>query len=48
LPILFLRSRFLTFGFPAGTYRLRYFGDSKPLIGSISAFTGTSGNFTIA
>ncbi|KAJ7815949.1 Neutral/alkaline nonlysosomal ceramidase [Mycena olivaceomarginata] len=33
---------------PAGTYRLRYFGDSKPLIGSISAFTGTSGNFTIA
>ncbi|KAJ7802418.1 Neutral/alkaline nonlysosomal ceramidase [Mycena olivaceomarginata] len=27
-------------GTPAGTYRLRYFGDSKPLIGSISAFTG--------
>ncbi|KAJ6579640.1 ceramidase [Mycena vulgaris] len=35
-------------GTPAGTYRLRYFGDSKPLIGSISAFTGTSSNFTIA
>ncbi|KAF7354597.1 Neutral ceramidase [Mycena sanguinolenta] len=35
-------------GTPAGTYRLRYFGDSKPLIGSISAFTGTSGNFTVA
>ncbi|KAJ6506372.1 Neutral/alkaline nonlysosomal ceramidase [Mycena vitilis] len=35
-------------GAPAGTYRLRYFGDSKPLIGSISAFTGTSSNFTIA
>ncbi|KAF7324309.1 Neutral/alkaline nonlysosomal ceramidase [Mycena venus] len=33
---------------PAGTYRLRYFGDSKPLIGSISAFTGTSSNFTVA
>ncbi|KAJ6544353.1 Neutral/alkaline nonlysosomal ceramidase [Mycena capillaripes] len=35
-------------GTPAGTYRLRYFGDSKPLIGSISTFTGTSSNFTIA
>ncbi|KJA28727.1 hypothetical protein HYPSUDRAFT_33070 [Hypholoma sublateritium FD-334 SS-4] len=35
-------------GTPAGTYRLRYFGDSKPLIGSISAFTGTSSSFTIA
>ncbi|KAF8169047.1 Neutral/alkaline nonlysosomal ceramidase [Mycena galopus ATCC 62051] len=35
-------------GTPAGTYRLRYFGDSKPLIGSISSFTGTSGNFTVA
>ncbi|KAF7302949.1 Neutral ceramidase [Mycena kentingensis (nom. inval.)] len=34
-------------GTPAGTYRLQYFGDSKPLIGSISAFTGTSGNFTV-
>ncbi|KAJ6615452.1 Neutral/alkaline nonlysosomal ceramidase [Mycena sp. CBHHK59/15] len=35
-------------GTPAGTYRLRYFGDSKPFIGSISAFTGTSSNFTIS
>ncbi|KAJ7064710.1 Neutral/alkaline nonlysosomal ceramidase [Mycena amicta] len=35
-------------GTPAGTYRLQYFGDSKPLIGSISAFTGTSGNFTVS
>ncbi|KAJ7066898.1 Neutral/alkaline nonlysosomal ceramidase [Mycena belliarum] len=35
-------------GTPAGTYRLRYFGDSKPFIGSISSFTGTSSNFTIA
>ncbi|KAJ7618532.1 Neutral/alkaline nonlysosomal ceramidase [Roridomyces roridus] len=34
-------------GTPAGTYRLRYFGDSKPLIGSISAFTATSSNFTV-
>ncbi|KAJ7213245.1 Neutral/alkaline nonlysosomal ceramidase [Mycena rebaudengoi] len=33
---------------PAGLYRLRYFGDSKPFIGSISAFTGTSSNFTVA
>ncbi|KAJ7039381.1 Neutral/alkaline nonlysosomal ceramidase [Mycena alexandri] len=33
---------------PAGTYRLRYFGDSKPLIGSISGFTGTSSNFTVS
>ncbi|KAJ6473129.1 Neutral/alkaline nonlysosomal ceramidase [Mycena sanguinolenta] len=35
-------------GTPSGTYRLRYFGDSKSLFGSISAFTGTSGNFTVA
>ncbi|TFK45129.1 ceramidase [Crucibulum laeve] len=35
-------------GTPTGTYRLRYFGDSKPLIGSISSFTGTSASFTIA
>ncbi|KAF8883297.1 Neutral/alkaline non-lysosomal ceramidase-domain-containing protein [Infundibulicybe gibba] len=27
-------------GTPAGTYRIAYFGDSKPLIGSISAFSG--------
>ncbi|ETW74738.1 hypothetical protein HETIRDRAFT_391411 [Heterobasidion irregulare TC 32-1] len=33
---------------PSGTYRIQYFGDSKPLIGSISPFTGTSSNFTIA
>ncbi|KAJ7074829.1 Neutral/alkaline nonlysosomal ceramidase [Mycena belliarum] len=31
-----------------GTYRIRYFGDSKPLIGSISPFIGTSSNFTLA
>ncbi|KAJ7110586.1 Neutral/alkaline nonlysosomal ceramidase [Mycena epipterygia] len=31
-----------------GTYRIRYFGDSKPLIGSISAFVGSSSNFTVA
>lgn len=30
-----------------GTYRIRYYGDSKPLIGSISAFTGTSNSFTL-
>ncbi|KAF8155254.1 Neutral/alkaline nonlysosomal ceramidase [Mycena galopus ATCC 62051] len=30
-----------------GTYRLRYFGDSKPLIGNITAFVGTSANFTV-
>ncbi|THU89409.1 Neutral/alkaline nonlysosomal ceramidase [Dendrothele bispora CBS 962.96] len=34
-------------GTPSGTYRLRYFGDSKPLIGSISPFTGTSSNFMV-
>ncbi|KAH8831641.1 ceramidase [Flagelloscypha sp. PMI_526] len=32
---------------PAGTYRFTYYGDSKPLIGSISAFTGSSGSFTV-
>ena len=30
-----------------GTYRLRYNGDAKPLIGSIEAFTGTSAEFTL-
>ncbi|KAF5374642.1 hypothetical protein D9615_008931 [Tricholomella constricta] len=35
-------------GTPAGTYRLSYFGDSKPLIGSISAFSGVSSSFTVA
>ncbi|KIK60282.1 hypothetical protein GYMLUDRAFT_43572 [Collybiopsis luxurians FD-317 M1] len=34
-------------GTPSGTYRIRYFGDSKPLIGSISSFTGQSSNFTV-
>ncbi|KAK7691528.1 hypothetical protein QCA50_004927 [Cerrena zonata] len=35
-------------GTPAGPYRISYFGDSKPLIGSISPFTGQSSNFTIS
>ncbi|KIM36782.1 hypothetical protein M413DRAFT_20430 [Hebeloma cylindrosporum] len=35
-------------GTPAGTYRLSYYGDSKPLIGSISSFTGTSSSFTVS
>ncbi|KAA1470483.1 Neutral/alkaline nonlysosomal ceramidase [Dentipellis sp. KUC8613] len=35
-------------GTPSGTYRISYFGDSKPLIGAISAFTGRSSNFTVA
>ncbi|GJJ12006.1 hypothetical protein Clacol_006244 [Clathrus columnatus] len=35
-------------GTSSGSYRIQYFGDSKPLIGSISSFTGTSGVFTIA
>ncbi|KAJ7626794.1 Neutral/alkaline nonlysosomal ceramidase [Roridomyces roridus] len=30
-----------------GIYRIRYFGDSKPLIGSISEFVGSSSNFTV-
>ncbi|TFY58339.1 hypothetical protein EVG20_g8190 [Dentipellis fragilis] len=33
---------------PGGTYRISYFGDSKPLIGAISSFTGRSSNFTVA
>ncbi|KAJ7839873.1 Neutral/alkaline nonlysosomal ceramidase [Mycena leptocephala] len=32
---------------PPGTYRLRYFGDLKPLVGAISAFVGASSNFTV-
>ncbi|OCH91072.1 Neutral/alkaline nonlysosomal ceramidase [Obba rivulosa] len=32
----------------AGTYRLSYFGDAKPLIGSITSFIGHSSNFTVA
>ncbi|KAI0753569.1 Neutral/alkaline nonlysosomal ceramidase [Daedaleopsis nitida] len=35
-------------GTPAGTYRLTYFGDSKPIIGSITPFVGHSSNFTIS
>ncbi|KAJ8515814.1 hypothetical protein ONZ45_g6805 [Pleurotus djamor] len=35
-------------GTPAGSYRINYFGDSKPLIGSISSFSGTSATFTVA
>lgn len=33
---------------PAGTYRITYKGNSKPLIGPISAFTGISSNFTVS
>ncbi|KAK3381438.1 Neutral/alkaline nonlysosomal ceramidase [Podospora didyma] len=32
----------------AGTYRVKYYGDSKPLIGSIKAFFGTSNSFTLS
>ncbi|KAF2475414.1 Neutral/alkaline nonlysosomal ceramidase [Lindgomyces ingoldianus] len=31
----------------AGTYRLRYFGDSKTIGGTITAFSGTSGAFRL-
>lgn len=31
-----------------GTYRVKYYGDSKPLIGSISSFTGTSNSFQLS
>ncbi|KAK4157035.1 Neutral/alkaline nonlysosomal ceramidase [Chaetomidium leptoderma] len=31
----------------AGTYRIKYYGDSKPLIGKIKAFEGTSNTFTL-
>ena len=31
----------------AGTYRVKYYGDSKPLIGSIKAFVGTSNSFKL-
>jgi len=34
-------------GDAAGTYRLRYYGDSKPLIGKIKAFEGVSGEFVL-
>jgi neutral ceramidase len=30
-----------------GMYRLRYYGDSKSLLGTITAFEGVSGNFTL-
>jgi neutral ceramidase len=32
---------------PSGVYRLRHFGASKPLIGSINYFTGTSSAFVV-
>ena len=32
----------------AGTYRITYFGDYKPVIGSITPFVGHSSNFTIS
>lgn len=31
-----------------GTYRVKYYGDSKSLFGSISQFTGTSNSFTLS
>lgn len=34
-------------GTPVGTYRITYYGDSKSLLGSISAFTGSSSPFTV-
>ncbi|KEP49551.1 neutral/alkaline nonlysosomal ceramidase [Rhizoctonia solani 123E] len=33
---------------PAGSYRISYYGNNKPLIGSIGSFTGTTSNFTIS
>jgi len=35
-------------GTPSGAYRLVYFGDSKPFIGSISSFSGTSSSFQVS
>ncbi|KAF4125605.1 neutral ceramidase [Geosmithia morbida] len=32
----------------AGTYRVRYFGDAKSLVGSITAFDGTTDEFTLS
>lgn len=31
----------------AGTYRIKYYGDSKSILGSITAFNGTSNKFTL-
>ncbi|POR35163.1 Neutral ceramidase [Tolypocladium paradoxum] len=31
-----------------GTYRVKYYGDAKPLIGSVRSFEGTSSSFTLA
>ncbi|EAQ84994.1 hypothetical protein CHGG_09008 [Chaetomium globosum CBS 148.51] len=31
----------------AGTYRIKYYGDSKPLVGNIKAFTGTTETFKL-
>ncbi|CAE6505603.1 unnamed protein product [Rhizoctonia solani] len=33
---------------PAGSYRITYSGNNKPLIGSIGSFTGTSSTFTVS
>lgn len=35
-------------GDQTGTYRIRYYGDSKPLIGSVKGFVGTSGSFVLS
>ncbi|OLN96326.1 Neutral ceramidase 1 [Colletotrichum chlorophyti] len=35
-------------GAAAGTYRFKYYGDWKPLIGSITPFEGTTNSFTLA
>ncbi|KAK0488189.1 Neutral/alkaline nonlysosomal ceramidase [Armillaria luteobubalina] len=35
-------------GTPSGTYRIVYYGDHKPLIGSISSFSGVSSTFTVS
>jgi len=34
-------------GTPSGSYRLTYFGDSKPLVGSITPFVAHSSTFTV-
>lgn len=35
-------------GAPAGTYRIRYFGDARNLLGTVNPITGTSPAFTVA